>query len=242
MELEHAFDYVFPIFLGSALEDAQFFTLEKDGFLGSGFFIAKNGVAITAAHVLPMPEAIPGKQVRIGQRTADNRIQGYVIESFVIFQKFDIAIMKVDIGDCKYLPIVFRDLWMGMDVATIGIPASSIIGNGFGMRCFKGHISWAGERPELSFPAPKGLSGSPVFHNGKVVGVISGNSRSEQLDDSVETIEEITNNYEKIRIVESKSIVQYGVMESLKKIEHCTHEIFGASTFAEMIEAINQTT
>jgi hypothetical protein len=244
MELEEIRDYVFPINIGKYTDNPirNPFIKDADGFLGNGFFIAKNGLALTAAHCLPKPEDIPGKSVCAGLWDGKH-IRAHNILSFIEIPGFDIAIMKVDNIAPKHLELNFIPLYMGMDLATVGIPLSSITPEGIGFRALKGYVTFVGRFVEVSFPAPRGMSGSPVFYNGKVIGVISGNAKSEYLEDQLEEISEIIDiggtRIVHRQSVQIKSIVNYGQVELLLPLRHTRHEMFDAHTFEELLQTIN---
>jgi len=128
---------------------------------------------------------------------------------------------------------------MGMDIFTVGIPSHSVWQKGIEVRCLKGHVTFSGRFLELNFAAPKGMSGSPVFYGGKVVAVISGNVRSEELEDQIEETVEITNEKEKIVFTEIKSVINYGLAEQVKKMQKTKHEVFENRTFEELVEFLN---
>ena len=54
-------EYVVPLFVAedpALLQPDQPIVVSRDRFLGTAFFIAKNGVALTAAHCVPDPASI----------------------------------------------------------------------------------------------------------------------------------------------------------------------------------------
>lgn len=214
------------------------FIQDEGSFLGTGFFIMKNGIALTAAHCLPSPDDLNEKSVCAGIWDGKN-IRAHKILSFLKFPGLDIAVMDVDNIAPKYLEVAFSQLYMGMDVETVGIPLSSITPEGIGVRTIKGYVTFVGKIVEVSFPAPRGLSGSPVFYKGKVVGIVSANTRSEYLEDQVKEVIKISDEKEETKIVETKAIENYGRIQLLLPLQKMHHEMFKRDSFEEMIRRVN---
>ena len=240
MELLDVREYVFLIHIGTYPRhlNAGGFVIDKDGYLGTGFFIAKNGLGMTAAHCLPEPDSIEDKSVCAG--VWDGKfLRAHKILSFIKWPKFDIAVIEVENVTPKYLRLSFESLSLGADVFTIGIPLHSLRGEGLEVRLLKGHVVSGDRFLELSFAAPRGMSGSPLFRGDEVVGVISGNARSESLEDQVEEIVELTDQKELIRIIETKSVINYGLAEQLTPLRDARHKVFGDHTFQQLIDHVN---
>ena len=239
-KLEDVRQYVFPIHLGSSNKKDQksYFQIDKKGFLGTGFLITKTGVALSAAHCVPDPKSIEGKSISAGLWDG-NHLRSHKIISSITWPNFDIALIKLENSNGKFLPLSFEQIYMGMDIFTVGIPSHSIWQKGIEVRCLKGHVTFSGKFLELSFAAPRGMSGSPVFSEGKVIGVISGNVRSEDLEDQIEEIVELTDDKEKIKITETKSVINYGLAEQIKTLRNEKHEMFENRTFEELILYLN---
>ena len=65
LDLADIREYVVPLFVAdnpASLRPDQPVVVSRDSFLGTAFFVAKNGVALTAAHCVPDPSTIPAGQ------------------------------------------------------------------------------------------------------------------------------------------------------------------------------------
>ncbi len=213
-------------------------SIENGKYLGTGFFITKNGIALTAGHCVPSIVDLDGDL--LAAIVWDGReYKAHKIVSAFQANAADISILKVEISGAKWLDLDFDEKYMGEDLSTFGYPA-----NGTGsceVRTFKGYITQSSRFYELNFPAPKGLSGSPVVaEKYRVVGVLTGNSKSEQIEDQVEEIITQSNEKEVIKIIESKSIMNYALVEPIYKFRDVQFEFCEGNGFRNFINERNK--
>lgn len=237
MIIEDIRDHVFPIQVGiyPANLASEMFVIDKDSFLGTGFFITRNGVALTAAHCMPDPEALGGKSLCAGLWDG-SRIRAHRVLASAQFGNLDIAVIKIENVESKFLPLSFETLPMAEDVCTVGLPAHLLWNQGIEVRALKGHVTRSGHFLELSFAVPAGMSGSPVLSGKRVVGVLQGNHKAEILEDRIEETVEQTPGREVKRIQEVRAVINYGLATPLHPMRMMKHEIFGEQTFEEFIK------
>jgi len=212
LSLEDAREYVFCLFTGKENESL---IVDADSlkFLGSAFFVTKQGDAITAAHVIPSPDSLGKNEHLYAIAKKDGKTETFRVLAAVKYEESDLAICRINISDNPYLETSFEHCLAGTDVMTLGITEHDLYQQGKELRMFKGHITLAAKPnfSELNFAIPRGMSGGPVLKNNKCIGFLSANIRSEQLEDQIEEIQEIENNKEKIILIESKNIINYGI-------------------------------
>jgi len=234
-------DYVFPIQVGVYPENpiSEMFVIDKDSFLGTGFFITKNGVALTAAHCMPNPEALGGKTLCAGLWDG-SRIRAHRILASAQFGNLDIAVIKVENIESRFLPLSFESVSMAEDVCTVGLPLHLLWNQGIEVRALKGHVTRVGHFLELSFAIPSGMSGSPVLAGNRVIGVLQGNCKAETLEDRIEELVQQSPDREVRRIQEIRAVINYGLATPLQPMRMVKHEIFGELTFEEFIRRMTQ--
>jgi hypothetical protein len=155
-----------------------------------------------------------------------------VAESYEVMPDIDIGIIRLGgIGRAKSYGWLLGELPKLTNVLTLGYPYALDLENRvLNSRAYKGHVVSSTSfrklkaKPriyELSFQAPRGLSGAPLLaidNESKIVGCIIGNESSEMLVFSSREI--ITEDKESI--VERYEALQHGIAfqtESLLKIE-----------------------
>jgi hypothetical protein len=229
---------VFPLVLSKPMPDTTTpFPLDKTNYLGVGFFVAKNGIAVTAGHVLPdpadVPDMLPYAIIWDGKIPRAHKVTNYVSPD----DGTDLAVFRIEGVKPPYLELSFRHLHMGEDVSTIGIPADSTWDGDRDYRLFKGHVMRSKRRLDLSFPALRGMSGSPVVCSTehKVVAVISANHRSEVLEDQVSE-ENDDGHILKVRTVQ---VTNFAIAEPLERIARMSHEQMGDGAFEDLIAMVN---
>jgi hypothetical protein len=238
MIIEDVRSYIFPLLLAEEVEGKV--KWKTNEFLGTAFFITNNGIALTAAHCVPSPVDLGSRKLYAGI-WYEGGIQLFYIAAATVFDNIDVAILKVKVPTVKYFPILFEDMILGSDVWTVGIPAHEIReGDKRIVRLLKGNVTFLSRFAELSFPAPKGMSGSPVFIEGKVVGILTGNLRSEQLEDQFEEIIQVSDDKEIIRYGRTSSVVNYALAQEIKPLKDLRHEVFDGASFSEFIDKMNQ--
>jgi hypothetical protein len=235
-------EFVFPLYIAddpSRLQPDQPIVLSNTNYLGTGFFISKNGVALTAGHVIPSPDQIPDGKALLAVVYDGELPRGQQVQIAFVHDKFDIAVLKVAFSPKKYLPVSFEPAHMGEDVMAIGIPEHSVSGPHKEFRCMKGHVTFAPTLLELSFPAPRGMSGSPVFRGSKVVGVLCGNARSEVMEDQIDEQTETVGNLVKVTRVETKAVINYGLAEPLARLRDQEFVICEGLPFNQFLAKLN---
>lgn len=226
-------NHIFPIFIGPFKKEGIPKEVE---FLGTGFFVTSNGIAITANHCLPKPEQLNNKCILIGIWDNGN-IKLQKVFSHVRIPSLDIAILKIDNIKSKKFNISYEELKMGTpDVFSIGFPWYSIWGEPFEVRFLKGYITRVTKYYELSFAIPRGMSGSPLFREDKLIGVLVMNAKSETLEDEVSEIIQVTNQKERIEIVKTKSIINYGLAIPFAKLSNFKDDTLDGLSFEDYIK------
>lgn len=228
--------YIFPVLIGE--EEKGVLQTNSVEFLGTGFFITRNGIALSAAHVFPTLEKLGNKKLYVLIR-CDGKNEFYRVVASTVFPNIDIAIVKIEVDNVKYFPVKFKETVAGTDLTTVGIPVHEVWNSGKEVRVLKGYATFVRKFIELNFPVPRGMSGSPVIDGPDVVGVLTGNVRSEELEDRVEEIVHVSDKKEVIKFVETKAVVNYGLAQEVRPLKDAVHEVFGKSTFSNFIKEIN---
>lgn len=156
------------------------------------------------------------------------------------FEAFDLALLHVNLDETKYLPLSSQEVISGTDIQIVGIPSNDINRSGKEMRILKGHVTLAWKRLELNFPVPAGMSGSPVFAGSKVIGYATGLMRSEECEEATETIENVTNTKEVVRITDIRRITSYGIAYAFNAHENFRDPVLENKTLIEYITAQNK--
>jgi hypothetical protein len=198
-----SFDYVFPIFGGddngrTGGESAG--VMEVKEVYGTAFCIAEN-LFLTNDHVLrnAIAHSSSGIGFLEGRILKLSRIQAHEF-----FPSLDMAIFSAAVPKAKYMKWRSSIQPMLADVQATGFPyALDLSTSTLSVRSFRGTIvssrTWhsLNGKPavyELSFPCPRGLSGSPLLRSGfppTVIGVIFGNPITDMIvNREVEKIEE----------------------------------------------------
>jgi hypothetical protein len=154
--------YVFCVYSGIE-EPTGNLNSDSLEFLGTGFFVTKNGDALTAAHVLPSPEELEPNRNLYAILVFDGEVKFCRILMAAKFDYGDLAIFRVNTEQKSnpYFTISFEDIGNGSDVMAFGVSAHSPYGIEKELRTLKGHVTLF--RPpgfgELSFQVPAGMSG-----------------------------------------------------------------------------------
>jgi hypothetical protein len=235
-------EYVFPLFVGddpARLSRDQPIKLESTDFLGTGFFIAKNGVALTAAHCVPAPENISSGKALLAIVWDGSQPRAQPVQLATVLTDRDIGILKIAFSPCKYLPVSFEQVHMGEDVSTVGIPSHSVSGTSKEFRCLKGNVTFVSKLLELSFPAPRGMSGSPIFRRASVVGVLTWNARAEALEDQSEETTERIGNITRVTKTVTMAVTNYGLAEPLHAIRDAVYPFSEERPFNDFVARLN---
>lgn len=235
-------EYVVPLFVAEdpeCLSPDQPVIVSRDRFLGTAFFISKNGVALTAAHCVPPPSSIPSGRAFLAIIWDGERPRAQQVQMASVLDNQDIAVLKIAHCPSKYFPVSFEPVNMGEDVATVGVPDHSVSGTAYEYRYLKGHVTMVSKTLELSNPAPRGMSGSPVLRNGHAVGVLSFNARSEALEDQYEEKTEQFGPITRVTKTITMSIINYGQAEQLSLLANAKFPFTGGVSFQEFIKNLN---
>lgn len=238
LTLEDAREYIFPIFSVEAEDNGVH--LDTRIYLGTAFFVTKKGDAITASHVLPIRDELQSKRRLVAIILRDGKETVCWITHAAKFEAFDLALLHVNLDETKYLPLSSQEVISGTDIQIVGIPSNDINRSGKEMRILKGHVTLAWKRLELNFPVPAGMSGSPVFAGSKVIGYATGLMRSEECEEATETIENVTNTKEVVRITEIRRITSYGIAYAFNAHENFRDPVLENKTLIEYITAQNK--
>jgi Trypsin-like peptidase domain len=215
-------EYVVPLFVAedpAQLNPAQPVVVSRDRFMGTAFFVTKNGVALTAGHCVPNPSSIPSAHAFLAVIWDGLRARAQQVQLATVLSDQDVAVLKIAHSPSKYLPVSFAPVHMGDDIVTIGVPLHSVSGTDYEYRCLKGNVTRVSKTLELSVPAPRGMSGSPILKDGKVVGVMSWNARAESLEDqSDEKIEQI-GPITRVTKTVTMAVTNYGQAERLSALQ-----------------------
>ena len=238
LTLEYAREYIFPIFSVEAEDNGVH--LDTRIYLGTAFFVTKKGDAITASHVLPIRDELQSKRRLVAIILRDGKETVCWITHAAKFEAFDLALLHVNLDETKYLPLSSQEVISGTDIQIVGIPSNDINRSGKEMRILKGHVTLAWKRLELNFPVPAGMSGSPVFAGSKVIGYATGLMRSEECEEATETIENVTNTKEVVRITEIRRITSHGIAYAFNAHENFRDPVLENKTLIEYITAQNK--
>lgn len=213
--------------------------LESREFLGTAFFVSKQGDAITANHVLPQPANLPEnkKVVAIVQHGSEQKTCW--ITHFAAFAECDFALIHVNIDNTKFLTLSDCEVPAGSDIQIVGIPKHEVYLAGKEMRFLKGYVSLAFKQLELNVAIPLGMSGSPVFMGANVVAFATGTIKSEEIDDYSEEIEKITDTKEQITITKVSRFTHYGLAFPFYKLKNQSSPIFENKTLMQFIDERN---
>jgi hypothetical protein len=138
-DLQDARECIFPIFSASAKDNG--ILIKSRVFLGTAFFVTKQGDAITASHVIPQPEDLKPGHRPIAVVLIGGKQQVCWITMVAKIESFDIALFKVNLENTKYLPVITENILAGTDIQIIGIPSHEVWGSGKEMRILKGHVT-----------------------------------------------------------------------------------------------------
>ena len=236
-------EYVFPLFVADdpALhEPTHPILVNRENFLGTAFFVSKNGIALTAGHCTPDPANLPSGKALIAAIWDGQRARAQQVQLATVLNGQDLAVLKVSHSPAKFLPVSFEQVHMGEDVASVGVPLHSVSGEAFEYRCLKGHVTFVSKTLELSYPAPRGMSGSPVLRNGRVVGVLSWNARSEALEDQSDEVVEKIGATTRVTKTVTMSVTNYGQAEQLHALERMVIPLAEGLAFKDLLAKMNR--
>jgi S1-C subfamily serine protease len=225
----NAYEFVFPVIEGNLVEDAK--VVHVQHVIGTCFSIG-NGFFLTAAHVVPaaLDRGWIGYPV-------DKVWQIFALKGSEINQDVDIAIIQADVPNHQVFKWQFQSLGMWEPARTIGFPyALDLKYANLNVRGLSGQIvselSFYGLKAEprvyeLSFQAPRGLSGAPLLvHSGTVGGMVIGNKSTEM---QIFSDREILADGKQEKIVERYEALQLGIALTSAAIIDLDFKIIGGN-------------
>lgn len=146
---------VFMIYTENAINATQ----------GSGFFVSKDGIAISNYHVFKGTyKGLETIKLYDGQEYKVKEVYGYS-------EKFDYIVFKVEGNEFDYIPISLKDIAIGDEVYAIGSPKglNNTFSNGLISQKHKDFI-W-----QISVPIDHGSSGGVLLNKyGEAIGITTG--------------------------------------------------------------------
>jgi hypothetical protein len=232
---------VFPLVVGRN-EQAGFL---RSGFAGTGFFVGRNGLMLTAAHVAL--GAAEGFELRAALPSQEGPMIGHPLRWAVSLPQSDIAVCQVDVPQSACFATRFDALSMGTDVETVAVPESMLETDRAGrtkvsLRTSKGYISFGTtEWVAASFSLPKGMSGAPLIategQSQYVVGVFVGQTRGEEIEDMVEEIVEEGPDLRRVRTERISKVEYFARGELLTAHMEFRADEFNGLTLQQLIES-----
>lgn len=213
--------YMIPLVIGKRNDK----NIKLHRYAGIAFFIGEKGLIATCKHVTEMVQ--PG-EVLLGQN--DNTGEFYPINNIQEHPSKDFAVgYCADITDYNTFLLTSIAFTLGHDIQAFGYTANRIEDNHIHVdaRLRKGYIVRLADLPiktdayslmEISFPAEKGFSGTPLITTKEnpntktyeLVGMIYGNSESSILQHDIREVDDNGNKF-----TESiKKIVEFGLAHS----------------------------
>jgi len=235
--IDDAREYIFPIF--SVRTETNGVLLASRAFLGTAFFVSRRGDAITEGHVLPAPRQLEEGRRLVAIVVRNGSEEVCWVRHAAKFASWDVALLHVNLPETKHLAMSVCEVPAGSDIEIIGITNHEVWAAGKEMRILKGHVTMAPKRLELSCAVPTGMSGSPVFLEGKVVGYATGTVRSEEVEESSEEIAEISDREELVRITEVRRALYYGLAFPFSAVADAPEPILDGKTLPEFIRSRN---
>jgi S1-C subfamily serine protease len=210
MIIEDLREYLFPIYLVKVDKENNII-FESRKYLGTAFFVSKTGDALTACHVIPSPDEIAKDEKLIAVSMQNGEQVTMNIIKALVYSDKDLAMIRVGTSQNKYFEVSDKEILSGTDISVLGFPSHNLNSSGLELRFLKGHVTLSHKMLELNFAIPAGMSGAPVIEGNKVIGIATGRVKCEELIDSYEEEKIIGNNKEIIKIVETKSVIHYGI-------------------------------
>lgn len=231
-------------------------TIHVKKLIGTGFFINKKGVFLTASHIIKQAnDFINNSNLKVALFPTDpNSDYEKKLVVPILKSEFSPKPNDIAIGLTGYKSPTFFDLenikvggWK--NVATVGYPTSYVneLPHEYQIqqRCLKGYVqreiqkgrhSTLDNPPlfELSFPITRGLSGAPLFvhskPNEKLIGVCVGSIQSSIVD------------YEHLEVEDGKStykernlrIEEYGIADDIRPLLNWKPKILEGKSLVEL--------
>lgn len=235
--IEDIREYIFLIF--SVRHEENNIFMDSRTYLGTGFFVSKQGDAFTAGHVIPSPEDIGSDRRLIAITMRQGKPEVCWINKALKFDELDIALIEVNIKGNRYFNLTTEEIYSGTDIQAIGFPSHEMNLRGKEMRVLKGYVTCSHKKLELNFAVPSGMSGSPVFVGDKVAALATGYIRSEEIEDSHEELSTISNQKEIIKITEIRKAIYYGIALPFSELKSITDPALEEKTLFEFLNQQN---
>jgi hypothetical protein len=219
-------DSILPLF-AVKLENGTTNSASDFRYLGSSYHVNDQGIIATCKHVV---EAIQEGETLCGMEMFGEGLMFNVLD-IKCHPKYDFAIGYVARKNYKAIPMHGeKDLFIAQDVLAYGFTNEGLIKGRLvtSPRLFKGHIVRTFDQPiledarstcEISFPALKGFSGTPLLFDSKkssVAGMLFSNMESSIELHRLEEIEEHGEVFsEKIH-----KVLELGVVHTAWDIRH----------------------
>lgn len=245
MSLLNVFEFVFPVVGGHYDVVGGHYDKNKDFIVKNIFgtcLSISNDIFLTAGHVIKEIEE-ENLSLSIG-KIANKEALHYSVLTYEILSDFDLAIIRTGskLSDVNQFKWELTELAMLDEVRTVGFPHALDFSRGeIYIRSFMGYVVSTSEfyrlessprSYELSFIAPKGLSGAPLFSSSKIFpplkGYVIGNSHIKipiLREAEKEADEDVT------RIIESYEWSTFGVAIQVGSITNIESEILNGSLF-----------
>lgn len=238
MSLLNVFEFVFPV-VGGYYDKKKDFIVKN--IFGTCFSISSD-IFLTAGHVIKEIEE-ENLSLSIGKKANKGALHCSV-SKYEILSDFDLAIIKTSskLPDVNQFKWELSELAMLDEVRTVGFPHAIDFNRGeIDIRSFMGYIVSTSEfyrlkasprSYELSFIAPKGLSGAPLFSSSKIYpplkGYVIGNSHIK-----IPILRDVEKEVDKdvTRIIESYEWSTFGVAIQVGSITNIESEILNGSLF-----------
>lgn len=158
---------------------------------GSGFFLTKNGIIATNAHVVDN-----AKSIKIQINNEVGKIN-YNAKLLLVDNKNDVALLKIDDENFKELSLIPYSFIENADVGektfTIGFPLKNLMGNNYkltnGIISSTTGVSNDLRYYQISVPLQPGNSGGPLFNeNGNIIGITTARLNEKSAGTNIENV------------------------------------------------------
>lgn len=206
----------------SVIEGEKF--LHVQHYEGTGFWVTSAGHFLTCKHVVEhlVGDLKPVVAAPFGESQANYT----PVLSVRAHPTYDLALCYVPFDRPRTLLRPYNGIVaMGLDVHAFAFmepekSGQSLVLNG---RLLKGHVTRmyrsaerfpASSLMEVSFPCPRGFSGSPLLARGQLVGMIYGNAESKMQTFALEELDKAGNTYREV----AYRVTEYGLAHPLDDV------------------------
>jgi hypothetical protein len=231
---------VFPVTAGDTIKGISEDAMKIRQVIGTCFSIGED-YYLTAAHVISSLKGFDW--VGIGF-PLDNIWQGSPIINYEMLDDIDVGIVHAEVPNKSLLKWSHQKHFMWENVRTVGFPyAIDYVNLQINLRGFAGHIvsevifDGLKSRPhiyELSFQAPRGLSGAPLLSTrNEIIGLIIQNKSTEM---TISIDRETLADGNKEIIVEKIEALQLGIAIVSTEILNLTFQILGSTLREHLVK------